>query len=346
MPHLNHPSPVLLLFWGLAIIASCRADWQGNDNPPMPLRQPEGFPKMFYTVSDNPPTEKGFALGKKLFFDPILSIDSTIACSSCHLPSAAFSDPGKRISTGVKGQSGKRNTPALQNLAWSNAFFWDGGVFLLDLVPHNPISNAQEMAHSVPGVLDRLRQNAEYRRLFGEIYGVDTISSRHFLFAMSQFMIQLIRDNSKYDQYKRGKAEFSSSEVAGLALFQKHCATCHSGELFTTHNFQNNGLDGPNPPDFGRYLVSLLEPDLGKFKVPSLRNIAVTPPYMHDGRFLTLEAVLEHYSKGIQNSPTLASPLPMGGFNFSQKEQQDIISFLNTLTDVEFLNNRQFQKGE
>lgn len=312
-------------------------------NTPMPLPIPSNFPKPVYDFSQNPLTKEGFELGRRLFYDPILSRDSTISCGSCHIQANAFTQHGHDLSHGIDDQLGTRNSPPIMNLAWSRFFFWDGGVFNLDLQPIGPIENPVEMDAHLPLVTAKLKQNSVYRSLFKRAFGTDTIRTATLMKALSQFMLQCVSANSKYDRYIRKEGEiFSPEEQIGLNLFHEKCASCHATDLFTDNRFHNNGLVPSTMNDSGRFRISLIEEDKYLFKTPSLRNVAVSAPYMHDGRFRTLMAVLDHYETGVQPSPTLDTRLfnnNKTGIALTITDKNNLIAFLNTLTDLSFLKD-------
>lgn len=233
----------------------------------------------------------------------------------------------------------------MANLAFLNAYFWDGGVTHLDFVPINAIESEFEMGEQLSSLVEKLNGHSRYPSLFRDAFGDhDTINAPLVLHALSQYMNLLISDNAKYDQYVRKEVSLSTEELAGLRLFEKNCTSCHSGALFTNQQYANNGLDTVFS-DIGRALISEGLADNGKFRIPSLRNIALTAPYMHDGRFATLEEVLEHYNSGVKASVTLAAELQeLGrqGIPLSKPEQARIIEFLHTLTDYAFITNELF----
>ncbi|MCA0234576.1 MAG: c-type cytochrome [Bacteroidetes bacterium] len=326
-------------------LASCSI--LGGEASPEPLFSvPATFPQPTYDLSKNPITNDGVALGKQLFFDSILSRDGSISCGECHNQSHAFTHHGHGFSHGIDNQEGTRNAPPLINLAWQDSFFWDGGVFDLDLFSIAPIENPLEMDEKIGNVLQKLRASKEYPKLFKKAYGSEEITTERFLKALSQFMLTLVSANSKYDQFLAGKAQLSTEESAGLQLFKdKGCAKCHSGALFTDHSFRSNGLLPEYTGDLGRYRITENEADKNKFKVPTLRNIEVTYPYMHDARFLNLEAVLRFYAEGVKETGSLDPLLKQNGrlgIPMTADEQQKIIAFLKTLTDQEFLTNPRF----
>lgn len=311
--------------------------------------QPENFPEVVYNIQEKPVTKDGFELGRKLFYDGKLSRDGTISCAECHSQSYAFTHHGHMLSHGIDDRVGTRNAPAIQNMAFMKSFFWDGGVFDLDLFSIAPIINPLEMDEELGSVLSKIKADKEYKKLFKAAYGDEEVNTERFLLALSQFMNSLVSANSKYDKYVRNEAggEMTSDELAGLRLFEQKCASCHSGSLLTDQSFRNNGLiiyprDTPDP---GRFLITENENDRNKFKVPSLRNIAHTAPYMHDGRFGSLNSVMNHYSEGVSNTSNLDPILNQGGklgIKLNTDEKQKIIAFLNTLSDPNFLSDPRF----
>ncbi|MEM8524481.1 MAG: cytochrome c peroxidase [Bacteroidota bacterium] len=334
---------ILFFIFPLSCLA-CQKKEMLPDNP-YQFTKPEHFPEPTYTFDNNPITKEGFELGKKLFNDPRLSSDKSTACSNCHSKVVAFADPQHSLSIGVNNRVGKRNAPAIQNMAFMREFFWDGGVVHLDFVPPNAIENKLEMDEKMTNVVQFLNRDKEYTNLFRAAFGeIDSINTPMMLHAFSQYMNLLISDNSKYDQYLKGETELTTKELAGLKLFEQNCESCHSGVLFTNQAYANNGLD-ETFKDLGRALISEWEGDEGKFKIPSLRNVELTAPYMHDGRFETLEEVLLHYRNGVKKSATLAPELNNGeqlGIPLTAKEEEQIIVFLKTLTDRDFISNSIF----
>lgn len=307
------------------------------------FQQPPNFPAAVYHFETNPITKEGFELGRKLFYDPILSANNTISCGSCHIQTAAFTQHGHRVSHGIFDRLGIRNSPPIMNLAWSNNFMWDGGILDLDLQPVAPITNHVEMDDSMANVLNKLRNHSTYPALFKNAFGSADISSATFLKALSQFMLMCISSNSKYDSVKRQQSTFTSGEELGYAIFKQKCSSCHAEPLFTDNSFRNNGLAISAVNDFGRYNITLNASDKYKFKVPSLRNLDHTPPYMHDGRLFTLDAVLDHYTGQVQQTPNL-DPLflrnAQPGIALTSDERAKLLLFLSTLNDRSFLTNK------
>lgn len=305
---------------------------------------PKGWPKPAYDFKNNRLTADGIKLGKMLFFDPILSRDSTISCASCHTQFTGFTHSDHSLSHGIDGLKGTRNSSALANLAWSTSFMWDGGVNNLEVQPINPITNPVEMDSKLADVVAKLNGNARYRQLFYDAFDDSVVTSQHMLKALTQFMLTLESYNSKYDKVMRGEGDesFTPEEQNGYALFKQHCASCHTEPLFTNNQYRYNGLPVDTElNDRGRMKITQNSADSLQFKVPSLRNIFVSGPYMHDGRFKVLEQVMDHYTH-INKSPLLAPELSEK-IVLTKKEKLDIIYFLRTLTDREFLNDTRFK---
>ena len=306
---------------------------------------PKGWAKPVYDFSKNPLTKEKIALGRALFYDPILSKDNTISCASCHLSYTAFTHIDHDLSHGIKGRIGTRNSPALMNLAWNTSFMWDGSIRHLDMQALAPITNADEMDETLPNVISKLQKSTIYPTYFKHAYGDTAITGERMLKAISQFMLTLVSANSKYDKILRGdkNISFTEYELKGYDLFKKNCASCHKEPLFTNYAFENNGLEPDKTLlDAGRMKVTQRLEDSLKFKVPTLRNIEVSYPYMHDGRFKSLQMVLFHYTETIYHSATLSKKLK-NKMILSEKDKTNIIAFLKTLTDEDFLHNPEFQ---
>lgn len=303
---------------------------------------PKGWPEPLYDFRQNPLSEKKFALGRTLFYDPILSKDSSISCSSCHLQYTAFTHVDHALSHGIKDRIGTRNSPALMNLAWSKSLMWDGAVNHLDMLALAPISNPAEMDEQISHLVTKLSRTKDYPALFKKAFGGHAITGEFVLKSLSQFLLTLVSANSKYDLVMRGDADFSEMEKKGYALFKQYCSACHREPLFTNQSFANNGLPvDPTLNDKGLMKTTGKPNDSLLFKVPTLRNIEFSYPYMHDGRFKNLNQVLNHYVGGIQLTPTL-HPSLQHGIYLSSAEKTELICFLLTLTDKEFLYNPAF----
>lgn len=309
------------------------------------FKKPLNFPEPVYHFSTNTVTKDGFLLGRTLFYDERLSRNNTISCGSCHIQSSAFTHHGHDVSHGIDDLLGTRNAPAIQNLAWYPTYMWDGGIFDLDLQPIAPITNHVEMDETLENVLNKLRSSSTYPNLFKKAYGSTEINSARFLKALSQFMAMCVSSNSKYDKVKRGEAglSFTAEEQAGYSTFVQKCAGCHPEPLFSDFTFRNNGVAIGANNDQGRFMITSLDQDQYKFKVPSLRNVELTAPYMHDGRFYSLSAVLDHYSSHVTNTPNLDPLLNAGGtlgILMTDTDKSNIIAFLKTLTDRDFISNK------
>jgi cytochrome c peroxidase len=302
---------------------------------------PEYFPKQQYIKHQEDYTKGKFDLGKQLFFDPILSTDHSTSCASCHSQTHGFADHNVRFSTGIYGRKGTRNSPSIVNLIWYPAFGWDGGVNHLEIFHLGPLTNELEMGDNMSHVLNRLNHDETYRKLFKTHYNVDQITDYELFMALTLYISQIQSYQTKYDDFRQGKAHFNQAEKEGYQLFQQRCTACHQEPLFTNFSYQNNGLDSIFA-DSGRGKITKEISDYGKFRVPSLRNVALTYPYMHDGRFWDLNEVLDHYSEGIIENSQNLSPLLKKGMKLSASEKSNLIAFLKTLTDYQLLSDRRF----
>ncbi|AEA44800.1 cytochrome-c peroxidase [Fluviicola taffensis] len=301
---------------------------------------PASWPKPIYDFKKNPLDESKIELGRALFYDPILSLDSSISCASCHSSYVAFTHVDHKLSHGISDRIGTRNTPALMNLAWQTTFMWDGAVNHLDMQALAPISHSDEMGSDIKVVVQKLQRVPFYQHLFEKAYGTDKITGERVLKSLSQFMLTLVSCNSKYDKVKRNEAAFSDQENRGYSLFKQHCAGCHSEPLFTSHKFANNGLTiDTSLNDLGRMKQTGSSSDSLCFKIPTLRNAEYSFPYMHDGRFKKLSEVLNHYDSGIQSSKSLAKELQKS-FHLTSQNKVDLIAFLLTLSDRDFVMNQ------
>lgn len=303
---------------------------------------PAHFPKPVYDFSKNPLTEQKILLGRALFYEPMLSRNNTISCASCHSQFSAFTHVDHALSHGIEDKIGIRNAQTLMNLAWRNSFMWDGAVHHLDVQSLAPIANPVEMDENITNVVAKLQTSSLYPKLFYQAFGDSVITGEHTLKAISQFMLTLVSSNSKYDSVMRKQSVFTEQEKNGYLLFKKNCASCHKEPLFTNDEFKNNGLPiDTTLNDWGRYQVTRKPSDSLKFKVPTLRNIEFSYPYMHDGRFKKLSQAINHYTTGIVKSKTLAKELK-NPILLTSNEKVDITAFLLTLTDKSFLFNPQF----
>jgi cytochrome c peroxidase len=307
---------------------------------------PKGWPQPVYDFKQNPVTEEGFQLGRKLFYDGNLSKDGQTSCGSCHQQFAAFSTYDHDLSHGVNNTFTTRNAPALFNLAWMSAWHWDGGINHIEVQPLSPITAHNEMGETLENIILKLKNDSSYRPFFKAAFGDMAISSQRILKALAQFTGSLISANSRYDQWKKGEIKFTVVEEAGYAIYKINCSSCHKEPLFTDNDFRNNGLSLNRFSDVGRQKITGLSSDSLKFKVPSLRNVQYSVPYMHDGRFNDLDKVITHYTSGINSlQPTLDSILRKP-IIINEKEKQQLIYFLYTLTDTSFTKNKRFAPAQ
>ncbi|MDX1684200.1 MAG: cytochrome c peroxidase [Saprospiraceae bacterium] len=356
---------ILILFISIGAFAGCTSDEIDDkgvdltnisyDPQPYDVELPDYFPDL-YSPSDNPLTYDGVQLGRHLFYDPILSADSTMSCSSCHEPGLAFTD-GLATSTGIDGIAGRRSSMSLINIGFfGNKLFWDGRSPSLEHQALQPVEDPIELHETWPNVERKLRSNERYRELFRKAFGIEysgEITKELAGKAIAQFERILVSTNSRFDRERQGKTFFTSEEQDGFDMFfddsgsglpEAECGHCHNFPLFTTFEFFNNGLDSVSSledyEDKGLGEVTMYRFDNGKFKAPTLRNIELTAPYMHDGRFETLEEVLDHYATGGHPSPNVDPLVAAAGTrNLSEGQKRSIIAFLRTLTDTSYLQN-------
>jgi cytochrome c peroxidase len=343
---------------GFVFCLGCSNDDAMSNYQPTP--QPLEIPQIFsdniigpVIPSDNPQTVEGVALGKRLFFDRILSSNNTQSCASCHSPQNAFTD-NTSTSVGVDGIFGTRNSMHLFNLAWNygERFAWDGKELSLERQAEEPVQNPIELHSDWDNVVERLQNHPEYPELFRLAFNTSTITKALTTKAIAQFERTLISANSKFDRFSLGQTNLTAQELNGLDIFLREdkgdCFHCHgnpNNPLWTDNDFHNNGLDATFS-DLGLGAVTGDPNDNGKFRSPSLRNLAFTAPYMHDGRFATLDEVINFYSEGLQDSPTidpLMKQIEQGGVQLTAQEKADLKAFLLSLSDPSFINNPDFQ---
>jgi len=330
-----------LLCWGIA--------WMSPTTRSVPASSiPEYWPSRT-TTSGVIDSAEAFALGRALFYDPILSKDSTVACATCHQPQLAFSD-GLARSIGVNGRRGKRSAPSLANVGFQyHGFFWDGRVATLEEQSLHPFRDSLEMDLPVDEVISRLDRHPGYSDQFARSFGSAGVDSVRIQKVLAHFERELVSANSRYDRMAAGVVNYSVSELRGWAMFfdasmdvpHAECSHCHVDPLFANPQFQNNGLATTGLNDPGRSGVTGNPYDRGKFKVPSLRNVALTAPYMHDGRFNTLDAVLDHYISG--GHPGLTVSPNVRPLNLDEHDKADLLAFLHTLTDSTFISHPELQ---
>jgi len=346
---------VILLCSGILIVGVSLRVIKGPATTPYIFEPIKYFPKM-PVAENNPVTLEGIELGRMLFYDPILSKDSSISCSTCHQQANAFSDRGHAFSEGLNGDLTSRNTLPLFNLAWFDSFFWDGRASSIENQVIHPIHDSKEMNMDWETVVLRLNRSQFYPAYFYAAFGELPIDGDLISKAIGQFERTLISTNSKFDRVLKGEVFLSKDEYAGYGLVNDqtrgnclHCHTTDGNGLGTTGKFSNNGLDNATTifdfKDVGKGEMTKIESDYGRFRIPSLRNLAFTSPYMHDGRFETLSEVIDFYSEGIQLSPTIDTKIAFsdhGGSHLTTLEKSQIMSFLLTLNDSVFISNPAF----
>jgi cytochrome c peroxidase len=351
---------ILGVFLILFLFVACRKDKADYTPTPYQLKIPSHFPDMIIPAN-NPMTVEGVELGRFLFYEKQLSGDNSMNCASCHMPQHSFSD-ANQYSVGIDGFFGNRQSMALINIGWENFFFWDGRETTLEAQIIEPVSNPIEMHQSWKDAIHKLNADVKYRNRFFKAFGEEGVDSVKATKAIAQFIRTMISSESKFDvmyKYENNMALSTAEQAmlstvdldewAGYDLFKSlngaDCFHCHNGPLMRVKKFSNNGLD-PTFTDLGRGSVTQNPEDNGKFKVTTLRNIALTAPYMHDGRFATLDEVIEHYSSGIHMSPTI-DPLiefaNQGGVQLDVQEKYLLKKFLLTLSDYNFINNPSFK---
>ena len=301
------------------------------------LRYPEYFPKPAYDFEQNPLSADKVTLGKLLFYDPRLSKDNSISCASCHSPYNAFAHTDHDLSHGIDDRIGTRNAPALFNLAWQKSFMWDGAIHHLDMQALAPISHPDEMGEDLKSVVFKLQESALYPQAFERAWKDSIVTGERILKSLAQFQLTLVSASAKYDQVKLGQAEFTEKEKNGYRLFKQNCSNCHTEPLFTNQGFASNGLPiDSSLEDYGRVMITKKPQDSFLFKIPSLRNLKYSYPYMHDGRFDKLRQVINHYNTlaFVPDSEEKSKAIPI---NLTSHEKTDLIAFLLTLSDEQFV---------
>jgi cytochrome c peroxidase len=309
------------------------------EDTPVKLNVPAGFPAVEYPKG-NEPTKLRIELGRRLFYDNRLSSDQSMNCGSCHVLSAAFTD-GRATSPGLNGVAGKRNAPTLVNLAWMKRLMMEGGVPTLETQALAPLHDSAEMAAGIIPLIDRLNRDSYLVALSKAAYGRDTLDAYVVTRALACFQRTFFSGDGRYDRFKIGKKEeMNESEVRGMQLFfssQTHCSECHSGVFFTDMDYHNIGLE-TNYQDEGKARATHRDEDVGRFKTPTLRNIELTAPYMHNGSMGSLEEVVSFYNQGgfaHRNRDSRIVPLGL-----TDQQQIDLIAFLRTLTDWNFVHRK------
>lgn len=331
----------LVTLTGSFLINACRKGQEDvPGKTPLTFTVPDGFPAPVYNFSNNPLTEEGFQLGRMLFYDGRLSKDGHYPCASCHQQIAVFGTYDHDLSHGYNDQHSNRNAAPLFNLAWQKEFHTDGKYKSLEDECLDPILAPNQMAEEIGNVLTKLRSDAHMRDMFRAAFGTEEITIERMQKALAQFTVSMVTANSKYDQVKRGQNSFTDYEQRGYDLYKTNCASCHPEPMFTDYTYRNTGLQVSFLNDYGRILVTGKKEDSLKFKVPSLRNVSLTYPYMHDGRYFSLRACIEHYANP-QQSSTL-DPSITNGIHFNNNQVIDLVAFLRALTDSTLVKDLRF----
>lgn len=340
------------------LLFGCFQDADDNITPkqedyiPIPLEVeiPSNFPDLEYDLKNNPVTQAGFELGKALFYDGRLSSNNAIPCAFCHEQEFAFTHHEHNLSHGVDGKIGLRNSLPMQNLGFQKEYMWDGAASHLDLQPIIPLTSEVEMNEDIENIVNKLKDDTYYKKQFRYAFNGEGVNAENILKALSQFMVMMISADSKYDKYvrKEDSVRLAKIELDGLNTFKAKCASCHATDLFTDQTYRNTGLSvNKRLNDLGRYNILKIEADKYKFKVPSLRNVEKSKPYMHDGRFYSLKAVLDFYDSGmVENGGIVDESLKREdgtlGITLTDYEKESLIAFLKTLTDNQFLTDERF----
>jgi len=329
-----------------AIPFACKKEQSTRGLEKLPQEIPESFPAPAYTFSDNPLSKEGFELGRRLFYDPQLSADGLVPCSSCHQQIAGFGTYEHDRSHGVFNSHTLRNAPVLFNLAWNTSFHWDGEFSSIADEAAHPLTGSNEMGQTYQRIIDYLEADASYRNAFKEVFRYPFIRPEFIHKALAQFTGSFVSADSKYDRYKKGTAVFTPQEENGYQVYQSKCAGCHPEPLFTDQSFRNIGLPvDPLLNDYGRMRITGNPADSLKFKVPTLRNTYISANYMHDGRFNTLQQCLNHYRNNVQQAATL-DPLLINGITLTSTQNDNLLLFLRALTDSSFLRSPRFTRPD
>lgn len=334
---------VALVAGGVIILDSCSKPSEKH-NIPIAFTVPQGFPQTVHNFQTNPVTQEGFVLGRKLFYDTRLSLDNSVSCESCHQVVASFTTFQHDRSHGYNHSHTLRNAPALLNLAWYPVFNQDGSARSLEEVYIRHITSTTDMSEVFPHVIDKIKHDPEYQRLFNAAYGKNEISAYAICDALSQFVLSLTANNAKYDQVARGEAAFTADEQSGYLVFKDKCANCHKEPLFTDFSFRNTGLEVDNSlKDFGRMRVTGKSEDSLKFRVPALRNLEITAYYGHDGRMSLPRHMIQHYRTGVIPGATV-DPLVANGITLTNAQETQLVAFLRTLTDSTVLKDPRYRE--
>lgn len=333
---------ILTVIAFFTIQSSCKKDKPDDDTyspTPMSFNKPSGWPNPQYDFTQNPITEEGFKLGRKLFYDARLSSDGSVSCGNCHQQFASFVLFDHDLGHGVNNTHTLRNPQPLINLAWHKEMMWDGGVNHIEVQPLVPFTAPNEMNETLAGILGKIQGDANYKKMFKDAFGDENITSQRMLKAITQFMIMIVSADSKYDRVKKGLETFTPLEDLGYQFFKAKCNTCHTEPLFTDFSFRSNGRPlNAVLQDYGRMRITNNSADSLKFKVPSLRNAALTFPFTHDGTVYSLDQMVDHYRFNVVNHAS-TDPLVRNGIGMTTTEKAGVIAFIKTLTDTAVTKN-------
>lgn len=328
----------LVCIFGSLMIESCR-----KNKPELTayvVQIPTHFPATdFY--SNNPITKEGFELGRRLFYDNRFSVDGSISCGSCHEQRAAFGMYDHDLSHGVNGAHGIRNAMSIFNIAWQKSYGWDGKYTSLNDVYAAHINSPIEFGENISNIINKLKSDSRYIQQFKQVYGSSDINQQRVFNALTQFVSAFISSSTKYDSVKQNQKTFTASEQAGYNVFLSKCNSCHAEPFFTDYSYRNNGLPLTVLNDKGRMTVTGNRSDSLKFRVPSLRNLFKSYPFLHDGRFISFEQIFDHYHSGVQQSLTL-DPLLSNGIQLSAAERTALVDFFRILTDNTLTGSNSF----
>jgi len=307
---------------------------------PLSIKVPSYFPATSF-FKTNSISSEGFELGRRLFYDSQLSKDGSISCASCHQQVAAFGTYDHDLSHGINGEHGIRNAMSIFNIAWQSSFGWDGKANNLETIYAAHINSNIEMGETITNVLVKLRNDSRYPQQFKAAFGSTEINQQRLFNALTQFVGAMVSASSKYDSVKQTLATFTTSEQTGYTVFKNKCNSCHTEPLFTDFSYRNIGLPLTYLNDKGRMIVTGNKNDSLKFRVPTLRNLFKSFPFMHDGRFVNFDQIFNHYQTGVQQSATL-DPLLINGISMTLSERTSLVDFLKTLTDYKLTTDLKF----
>jgi cytochrome c peroxidase len=335
-------SLIIFFFAAFLYTASCRKKEMFSATP-LNIVTPSGFPQRLQFINEELTVER-VELGKKLFYEKQLSKDGSISCAGCHQQIAAFGTYDHDLSHGLNGEHSNRNAPPLFNLLWASSFGWDGRYKRIEDIAAAHITNPVYFGETINGVLAKLNGSSTYSNLFKKAYGSAGINKQNLLNALAQFTVTMVSTSTKYDSVKQNLISFTNTEQAGYELFQSKCSFCHKEPLFNDHSYRNIGLPFNNTlNDKGRMDVTGNRNDSLKFRVPSLRNLFFSFPFMHDGRFVAFSQVFDHYKNGIQPGFTV-DPFLTGGILLNTPEQNALLEFLKTLSDSKFVKDARYMQ--